>query len=72
MWWTKCVAGMVACNSIDMSKKLVLEILQECVDQQVMANLGGIVGGEENEKFAQEDLERYIKALNWFKKTYCK
>jgi hypothetical protein len=55
-----------------MSKKLVLEILQECVDQQQMANLGGIIGGEENEKFAKEDLARYIKALNWFKKTYCK
>ena len=55
-----------------MSKKLVLEILQECVNQQQMANLGGIVGGEEDERLAEQDLARYIKALNWFKKTYFK
>ena len=54
-----------------MSKKLVEKILQECYDQQQHANLGGIVGGEENEKFAKEDLARYKKALDWFRKN-CK
>ncbi len=49
-----------------MSKKLVLSILQECYDQQEHANLGGIVGGEENEIFAKEDLARYKKALDWY------
>ena len=52
-----------------MSKKLVLEILTECVDQQVMANLGGIVGGKENEKLAEQDLKRYQKALKWYEEN---
>jgi|AntRauTorcE11897_2_1112592.scaffolds.fasta_scaffold07551_10 hypothetical protein len=51
-----------------MSKKLVLSILQECYEQQERANLGGIIGGEENEKYAEEDLARYKKALDWYRK----
>jgi len=52
-----------------MSKKLVLEILEECVNQQIMANLGGIIGGEEYEKLAEQDLKRYQKALKWYEKN---
>jgi hypothetical protein len=62
---------LVAFKITIMSKKLVLEILQECVDQQLMANLGGIVGGEEEEQMAKEDLARYSKAFKWFKEK-CK
>lgn len=53
-------------------KELVLQILQECVEQQQMANLGGIVGGKEEEELAEQDLKRYIKARDWFKKTHFK
>ncbi|AGO49100.1 hypothetical protein Phi13:1_gp089 [Cellulophaga phage phi13:1] len=52
-----------------MSRKLVLEILNENVDQQSMAITGGIVGGEECEEYAQQDLDRYIKARDWFVKN---
>lgn len=48
-----------------MSKELVIEILTECVDQQINANLGGIIGGKEEEKFAEQDLRRYVKARTW-------
>jgi hypothetical protein len=50
-----------------MSKKIVLEILQECVLMQQQANLGGIVGGKEAQKMAEKDLARFIKARDWFK-----
>jgi len=46
--------------------ELVKTIITENVDEQVRANLGGIVGGEEYEEFARRDLERYSKALEWF------
>tara|TARA_R100001244_G_C5085618_1_gene115102 strand:- start:275 stop:439 length:165 start_codon:yes stop_codon:yes gene_type:complete len=52
-----------------MSKKLVLEILEECALQQEMANLGGIIGGKENEKLAKQDLARYRKAVKWYKEN---
>jgi len=52
-----------------MSKKLVIEILSDLVHQQASAIAGGIVGGKENEKFAQEDLEKYSKALKWARKN---
>ena len=51
------------------SKELVREILFECVDHQVNAILGGIVGGKECEKIAQQDLKRYQAALDWFDKN---
>lgn len=55
-----------------MSKKLVRELLKELVDHQSMANLGGIVGGDEAEKYAQEDLDRYAKGLAWYDKNVMK
>jgi hypothetical protein len=54
-----------------MSKKLVLDILEDCVLMQQHANLGGIVGGKEEIKMAEEDLARFIKARDWFKEK-CK
>jgi hypothetical protein len=54
-----------------MSKKIVLEILQECVLMQQHANLGGIIGGKEAQKMAEKDLARFIKARDWFKEK-CK
>jgi hypothetical protein len=50
-----------------MSKKLVLDILNECVLMQEHANAGGIVGGKEERKMAQKDLTRFKKARDWFK-----
>ncbi len=52
--------------------ELVKEVLTECVDNQLRANLGGIVGGEENEEFARQDLKRYGQALDWFNKNVSK
>ena len=52
-----------------MSKKLVLKILEECVEQQSSAIFGGIVGGKEAEKFADQDYNRYCKALRWAEKN---
>lgn len=52
-----------------MSKKLVLEILEECVFHQDQAIAGGIVGGKEEEKMARQDLARFTKARNWYLKT---
>lgn len=54
-----------------MSKKLVLEILQECVIMQQNANLGGVVGGKEEHEMAEKDLARFIKARDWFEEK-CK
>tara|TARA_R110000796_G_scaffold202879_1_gene319169 strand:- start:1057 stop:1221 length:165 start_codon:yes stop_codon:yes gene_type:complete len=54
-----------------MSKKLVLDILNECVLMQQHANEGGIEGGKEEQKMAQKDLARFKKARDWFKEK-CK
>ena len=55
-----------------MSKKLVLEILEECVFHQDSAIAGGIVGGKKELEMARQDLARLEKARDWFKNTYCK
>lgn len=53
-----------------MNKELVIRILQESYDRQVEAILGGITGGQENEEFANQDLERYATALSWARKHF--
>ena len=55
-----------------MTKEKVRYILNSFVQQQLMAIAGGIVGGDENVKFANEDLKTYQDAFNWFDKTVMK
>jgi hypothetical protein len=51
-----------------MNKNKVREVLRQLHEQQLHANLGGIVGGEENEQYAKDDLKLYDDCLVWFDK----
>jgi hypothetical protein len=49
-----------------MNKKKVHDILESFLNQQMMAIAGGVIGGKESEKLANQDLKMYADALHWF------
>ena len=52
-----------------MDRDTVLNILESLIDDQERSILGGIVGGEEYEQYAREDLNKYRKAYQYAKKN---